>query len=408
MNVSYFTLSNGFKVVYERNKSKAGHLGITFNAGTRFDPVEKAGIAHFLEHSIFKGTKKRKAYHILNRLDAVGGEINAYTTKEDICIYASFVKSDFLRAADLITDICFNSTFPTKELEKEKEVVIDEINSYLDSPSDIIYDDFEELIFKNHPLGKNILGTIDSVRSMTDADLVDFAKKYFHPSNAVISLVGNFTEKRVEEVLDKTFGTIDFSDDFTIEKEVKLKYSPFHITQKKSNYQAHILLGNQAYEYRHKNRRAMVLLNNILGGPALNSKLNLNIRERKGIAYNIDSSYTPYQDAGFYSIYLGTDKKNIEKCIGLVKKELKKLKEDKLGKIQLSQAKQQLKGQISLSTENYSAQMLGLGKSYMIFNSIDGIESTFKKIDAITAEQLLDVANEVYNEEDLSTLIYTY
>lgn len=408
MEVSYLTLSNGFKVVLERNKSKAGHLGITFHAGTRFDPVEKAGLAHFLEHSIFKGTNKRKAYHILNRLDAVGGEINAYTTKEDICIYASFVKSDFLRASDLIADICFNSTFPLKELEKEKEVVIDEINSYLDSPSEIIYDEFEELIFKNHPLGKNILGSVDSVRSMTDADLIAFAKKYFRPENAVISLVGNFSEKRAQEVLEKTFGSIRFPGEFILEKNVAYNYEPFHISSNKSNYQAHILIGNQAYAYRHKNRRAMVLLNNVLGGPALNSKLNLNIRERKGIAYNIESSYTPYLDAGFYSIYLGTDKKNIDKCIDLVHKELKKLREVKLGKIQLSQAKQQLKGQISLSTENFVSQMLGLGKSYMIFESIDGITETFRKIDAITAEQLLEVANEVYNEEDLSSLIYTY
>jgi predicted Zn-dependent peptidase len=408
MSTSIFTLSNGFKVVFERNKSKAGHLGITFHAGTRFDPIEKAGLAHFLEHCIFKGTKKRKAFHILTRLDAVGGEINAYTTKEDVCIYASFVKSDFSRASELISDICFNSIYPEKEIVKEKEVVIDEIHSYLDAPSELIYDDFEELMFKNHPLGKNILGTVDSVRGLGQADLNSYAKKYFNPDNAVISLVGNFSEKRAKEVLEKHFTEFEFDQNTSVIEEFDYSYQQFSEINKKSNYQAHILMGNQSYPYQNKNRRGMVLLNNVLGGPALNSRLNLNIREREGIAYNIESSYTPYSDAGFFSVYLGTDKKNIDKCIDLIHGELRKLREVKLGKVQLSQAKQQLKGQISLSTENYVSQMLGMGKSYMVFGTIDGLDTTFKKIDTLTAEHIQDIANEVYAEETLSKLIYSY
>jgi predicted Zn-dependent peptidase len=400
-----FTLPNGLRVVFQPVRNEVAHVGITVLAGSRFEQEHEEGLAHFLEHSIFKGTSRRKAYHVLSRLDSVGGELNAYTAKEEICLYASFSKRYLTRTLDILADIVFNSVFPEKEIQKEKEVIVDEINSYLDTPSDMIFDEFEQLIFPNHALGRNILGTQDTVHSFTRQHLVDYVGRYFAPSNMVLSIVGQFSEKRIKDLVNHYFacytskGAAPVIDAFT-------NYNPVQVEKNKSNYQSHGLIGGLAYPYNAKERKGMVLLNNILGGPALNSRLSLSVCEKYGYSYSIESNYTPYADTGFFSIYFGTDKRNVQNTLRIIHKELKKLREEKLGTVQLSRAKEQLKGHLALAGESNSGLMLALGKSVLIFDQVDTTKEIFKGIDALTAEDLRDIANQVFDEKVLSYLIY--
>jgi predicted Zn-dependent peptidase len=400
-----FTLPNGLRVVFQPVRNEVAHVGITVLAGSRFEQEHEEGLAHFLEHSIFKGTSRRKAYHVLSRLDSVGGELNAYTAKEEICLYASFSKRYLTRTLDILADIVFNSVFPEKEIQKEKEVIVDEINSYLDTPSDMIFDEFEQLIFPNHALGRNILGTQETVHSFTRQHLVDYVGRYFAPSNMVLSIVGQFSEKRIKDLVNHYFasytshGAAPVIDAFT-------NYNPVQVEKNKSNYQSHGLIGGLAYPYNAKERKGMVLLNNILGGPALNSRLSLSVREKYGYSYSIESNYTPYADTGFFSIYFGTDKRNVQNTLRIIHKELKKLREEKLGTVQLSRAKEQLKGHLALAGESNSGLMLALGKSVLIFDQVDTTKEIFKGIDALTAEDLRDIANQVFDEQVLSYLIY--
>jgi predicted Zn-dependent peptidase len=400
-----FELSNGIKVAYLQNTSAVAHLGLTFMAGSRFDTEPQMGLAHFLEHCIFKGTHKRKVYHVLSRLDAVGGELNAYTAKEEMVVYASFSKMYLNRACELLADIVVHSNFPEKEIEKEKEIIIDEINSYLDSPSDRIFDEFEALLFDKHSLGYNILGTPETVRSFTRQDLLDFIGTYFVTHNMAISFVGNVSKKTLIQQLEKHFLAVPkgervaFLDDFEYHAALKKRV-------KESNYQSHVVIGGPAPSYKEDHRRGMTLLTNILGGPALNSRLTLSIREKYGYAYNVESSYTTYADTGFWSIYLGTDEKNMNKAIQLVYKELKKIRTQKLGTLQLNQAKEQLKGQIALGMDSNTGLMLGLGKSLLMFGQIDTIQEIHHEIDKLTAEELLEIANLYFKEEVISELVY--
>lgn len=400
-----FTLPNGLRVVFQPVRNEVAHVGITVLAGSRFEQEHEEGLAHFLEHSIFKGTSRRKAYHVLSRLDSVGGELNAYTAKEEICLYASFSKRYLTRTLDILADIVFNSVFPEKEIQKEKEVIVDEINSYLDTPSDMIFDEFEQLIFPNHALGRNILGTQETVHSFTRQHLVDYVGRYFAPSNMVLSIVGQFSEKRIKDLVNHYFasytshGAAPVIDAFT-------NYNPVQVEKNKSNYQSHGLIGGLAYPYNAKERKGMVLLNNILGGPALNSRLSLSVREKYGYSYSIESNYTPYADTGFFSIYFGTDKRNVQNTLRIIHKELKKLREEKLGTVQLSRAKEQLKGHLALAGESNSGLMLALGKSVLIFDQVDTTKEIYKGIDALTASELRDIANQVFDEKVLSYLIY--
>lgn len=405
MEYELHTLSNGIRLVFKPVKSQVAHAGILSLAGTRFDPEDKAGLAHFLEHSIFKGTEKRKPFHILNRVDSVGGELNAYTTKEEIVVYASFPKEYINRSLELLNDISFNSVYPEKEIEKEKDIVIDEINSYLDSPSDYIFDEFEDTLFEGHPLGKNILGTAESVTSIGREDLLHFVENRFIPENMVISIVGDFKMKdlirKCEKYIVPKFSSKakpNFDDSFVREHFVK--------KTNRANYQSHIMIGAQAYNINHDKKRGLVLLNNMLGGPSLNSRLVLNIREKYGFTYNIESSYTPYSDLGMIHIYAGTDKKYMHKTIKLIEKELKNFKNKKLTTHQLERAKIQLKGNITLSEENNLNHMLGLGKAVLFNKRIDSLEEIFKSIDALTPEIIQDIANEVFDENKLNYLIY--
>lgn len=400
------TFSNGFRLVYWHiPDAEVGHLGVTIEAGTRDELPKEHGLAHYIEHCIFKGTVKRKAYHILSRLDAVGGELNAYTTKEETCVYGSFQSMHFERTMELIADITTNSTFPYREIEKEKAVIIDEIKSYKDSPDEMLFEEFEELLFNGHPLANSILGTSSSVKKFKREDIMNYICRNYHPSRMVLSAVGSPSPKKVIKWAEKYFQYFPASTQMR-ERVQPIPVKPFYIHKKKKIYQPNCLIGAPAYSAKDDRRTAMVLLNNILGGPGMNNRLSLNIREKYGITYNIESNYNLYSDTGLFSVYYGCDASSVSRVTDLVMVELKKMREIPLGKIQLQQAKQQLKGYIALSQESRLSMMLGLGKTLLLFNEIDPIQEFYHKIDIITAEDIQAIAQEVFAENNLSSLYY--
>ncbi len=399
------TLNNGIRIIHKPENGEVGYCGMIINAGSRDEKENEHGMAHFIEHVVFKGTKKRKAFHVLSRLEDVGGELNAYTTKEETCIYATYLKEDYQRSMELIADITFHSVFPEKELIKEKEVIIDEINSYKDSPAELIFDDFEELLYPNHPIGRNILGTPEILKSFTREDIFSFIKNNYHTDQIVFCSVGQQEFKKVIKLAEKYFGEIP-ENRRKIKRQPIAKNQPQIVKTNKDTYQSHVVLGGIAYDYNHPKRLGLHLLNNLLGGPGMNSRLNMSLREKKGIAYNIESTYTAFYGTGVFSIYFGTDRKNVDKSIKIVFNELNKLRNQTLGTLQLHKAKRQLKGQIAISSENKENLMLNIGKSYLLYNKVDSLDYIYKKIDALTASDLLEVANECFNPEDLSQLIY--
>jgi predicted Zn-dependent peptidase len=405
MDLLLHTLENGIRLVHHRIPGMVAHCGIIINTGSRDETEKEHGIAHFIEHMLFKGTVRRKAYHILSRLEDVGGELNAYTTKEETAIHASFLKDDYERTIEIISDITFNSVFPQKEIEKEKDVVIEEINSYLDNPSELIFDDFEELIFSGQPIGRNILGTPESVKSYSRETITGFIRNNYDTHEMVFCSVGNISDEKILKLF-KSY----FSDIVTFKNEVReLKswiYNPASLTKKKDTFQNHCIIGNLAYDLKDEKRMGMFLLNNILGGQGLNSRLNLSLREKNGLAYNVESSYNPYCDTGIFSIYFGTDAQYLNKSISIAMAELNKLRTTRLGTIQLSKAKNQIKGYLARGYENHESLMLSLGKSLLVFNKIDTIEDICKKIDSVTASELLETANDIFEPSRLSTLIY--
>jgi predicted Zn-dependent peptidase len=405
--MQYFlhTLSNGIRLVHKHADSYVAHCGLTINAGSRDELEKEQGLAHFIEHLIFKGTHKRKAYQILSHMENVGGEINAYTSKEDTCVYATFMNIHYDRCLDLISDLIFGSVFPEKEISKEKDVVIDEINSYKDNPSEQIFDDFDGVIFKNHPLGANILGTPNHLKKFERQNIFDFLQKNYVTHEMIISSVGNIDFKKLIKLVEKYFGHIGESAR-AIPRRNFAGYSPSsHITRRR-NHQVHCIIGNQAYSADHKHKTTLVLLNNILGGPGLNTRLNMGIREKYGFCYNIESHYQPYSDTGIFSIYLGTDADHIDRTIELVQKELNILRDKGLGSLQLKRAKQQLQGQVAISFESNLNEMLSIGKSLMLYDRIDDIEEINEKIQQITSSDLLEVANEVFDPAAISMLMY--
>lgn len=405
MDIFTHTLKNGIRIIHHTSVSPVGYCGLIINTGSRDEMENEHGMAHFIEHVIFKGTKKRKTYHILSRIDDVGGELNAYTAKEETCIYASFLKQDFDRAIELLHDITFNSTFPAKEIEKEKEVIIDEINSYKDNPSDLIIDDFEELVFQNDPMGRNILGTPETLEKFGRNDIENFMHNNYHTDQMVICSVGQIDPTRLFKIISKYFGSVA-SNLRTGERKTILPYHPQKLEKKMDTFQSHIAIGNVAYDLNSPNRPGLLLLNNILGGPGMNSRLNMSLREKNGIAYNIESIYSPYSGTGVFSIYYGTDEENINRSLNIVSRELKKLREKTLGILQLHNAQRQLKGQITIASDNKENLMLSIGKSYLLYNRIDTLEEIYKKINDITASDLMAIANEILDESKLSYLIY--
>ena len=400
-----YTLANGIRIIHQRTDSPVGHLGVLINAGSRDELEEEHGLAHFIEHSVFKGTQKRKAFHILSRIEGVGGELNAYTTKEDTVLYATFLTEYYERTADLLSDILFNSVYPERELKREKEVVYEEINSYKDSPSELIFDEFEELVFDGHPIARNILGTREKLHNFTRDSIFRFIENNYHTDQMVISSVGNIDFGDLLKMLERYFGAVPEKKRENSRQKFE-GYIPQERIVQRDTYQSHCVLGNIAFDVQHPQRIIMVLLNNILGGQALNSRLNLALRERRGMAYNVESGYTAYSDTGLFNVYFGTEKENLEKALNLVQKEFDLLRNTKLGAVQLSRAKKQLIGQIAISTESREDMMLTIGKSYLLYDKVDPLRVVFKKIEEITAEQLMEAANIVLNKEQMSTLIY--
>lgn len=400
-----FRLPSGLRIIHKPDNSNVSYCGFFVNAGTRDELPHEYGMAHFVEHMLFKGTKKRKAYHIINRIENVGGELNAYTNKEETVIYSAFLEEHFERAFELLADLVFNSQFPQKEIDKEIDVVIDEIHSYEDSPSELIYDDFENMVFCNSQLGHNILGEPDLLGTFKTNDVSDFVAKHYIPENIIFFSAGKTNFKKIIRLAEKYLSEIQINKK-PVERTETNGYIPQKIEMFKDTAQIHAVIGGISYAIHNSKRRALNILNNILGGPGMNSRLNMELREKRGFVYNVESSVTTYSDTGLFSIYFGSDKRNADKCVELIYKELFKLKNNKLTDSQLSAAKKQLIGQIGVSSDNRENMALSLGKTYLHFGKINSQQEIFKKIEAVSATDLLEVANEIFDENSLSQLIY--
>ena len=405
MQYNIHTLSNGLRIIHEPSSSKVAYCGFAVDAGTRDEAENEQGKAHFVEHLIFKGTRKRKAWHILNRMENVGGDLNAYTNKEETVIYSAFLTEHFGRALELLADIVFHSTFPQNEIEKETEVIIDEIQSYEDTPSELIFDDFEDMIFRNHPLGRNILGRPDLLKKFRSEDAMAFTSRFYQPSNMVFFVLGDFNFQKIVRQVEKLLVDLPL---VTVENQRTIPplYVPEQLVVHKETHQAHVMIGSRGYNAYDDKRTALYLLNNILGGPGMNSRLNVSLRERRGLVYTVESNLTSYTDTGAFCIYFGTDPEDVDTCLKLTYKELKRMRDVKMTSSQLMAAKKQLIGQIGVASDNNENNALGMAKTFLHYNKYESSESVFRRIEALTAEGLLEVANEMFAEEYLSTLIY--
>ncbi len=405
MHYNEYTLPNGLRIIHEPTLSKVAYCGFAIDAGTRDEAEDEQGMAHFVEHLIFKGTEKRKAWHILNRMENVGGDLNAYTNKEETVVYSAFLTEHLERALELLGDIVFHSTFPQHEIEKETEVIIDEIQSYEDTPSELIFDDFEDMIFRNHPLGRNILGKPELLRSFRTEDVLSFTRRFYQPGNMVFFVQGQYDFRRIIRLAEKYLSDVPA---VTVDNQRMPPplYVPERLVVPKDTHQAHVMIGSRGYNAYDDKRTALYLLNNVLGGPGMNSKLNVSLRERRGLVYNVESNLTSYTDTGAFCIYFGTDIEDMDTCLKLTYKELKRMRDVKMTSSQLAAAKKQLIGQIGVASDNFENNALGMAKTYLHYHKYESSESVFHRIEALTAEQLLEVANEMFAEEYLSTLIY--
>lgn len=398
-------LRNGLRLIHKEIHSPISHFGVLVNAGTRDEASNQMGLAHFVEHTIFKGTENRNAYHVISRMEAVGGDLNASTSKEETYFHTSFLSKEYPRAVELLSDIFFHATFPEKELEKEKTVVLEEINYYQDSPAELIFDDFEDLVFSGHPLGKNILGTKASVRKMKRQGVLDFIAQNYTLDNIVLASVGDISAKRLLRLCEQYFGGYEMPQ--TNRKRTPFTtYKPDNKFVRKNTAQTNVVLGNIAYSITEDKRVPFLLLTNILGGQGMNTRLNMSVREKKGMAYAIESSYTPFSDIGLFTTYFGCDPHNRENCVELIYKEMKKVREQKLGTMQLYYAKQQFVGQLNLSYEPKLTEMLSIGHAALFFDEVDTIEESLSEIRDITADEILEVANEILQPEKFSMLTF--
>ena len=398
-------LANNLRLIFYPTKSEVGYCGMFINTGSRDELENEHGLAHFIEHTIFKGTEKRSLYQILSRIDDVGGEINAFTTKEDTGVYSTFLKRDLERAVDLVADIIFNSLFPQAELKKEMDVVIDEINSYKDSPAELIFDDFEDMVFQNHPMGRNILGVPKQIRKFSKRNIQEFMARNYNTDQMVFCVLGKYSEQKVVALFEKYFSHIP-ANIRQWERSTLSPYLPQNSVLNKKTFQSHCVIGNRAYNCQDYRRLPLFLLNNLLGGSASNTRLNWALREDSGIAYTVESNYSPYSDSGVFNIYFGTDKSNLEKSLEIIHSELGKLRNNTLTATELHRIKHQLIGQTTISFENKESLLFSVGKSYMLYGKVDSLEEVYKRIEGITASQLQDIANEIFDEKQLSYLIF--
>lgn len=405
MECEFIELANGIRVVLHRAASPVSHACMLVNAGARDEEVGQFGLAHFIEHLLFKRTSKRNTSQIFNRLEAVGGDLNAYTTKEYTCIHASFLSPYLERTLDLFEDLFFHSVFPEDEMEKEKGVILDEMASYLDSPEDAIMDDFEDLVFEGHGLGHNILGTVADLQTLSKADIKRFIEQTYNTHEIVIGISGNYTVKKVRSLAEKILGKLPENSNRKNRRKPPV-ITPRQTACRKPINQVHHVMGTKAYSAHDDKRIGLLLLNNLLGGMGMSSRLNLVVREKHGIAYTVESNYTPYSDTGLFYIYFGTDEEKATKARSLIMKELKKLRERKLGVMQLYQAKQKFKGQIALAEENRMSLIISMAKNLLDHGRVQTLEELFDQIDAVGADQLLGIANEILDKGQLSMLSF--
>ena len=428
MKYNTYTLDNGLRIIHLPSDSKVVYCGYQINAGTRNEEPGEEGLAHFCEHVTFKGTERRKAWHILNCLESVGGDLNAYTNKEGTVYYSAILKEHIARAVDLLTDIVFHSVYPQAEIDKEVEVICDEIESYNDSPAELIYDEFENIIFKGSPLGHNILGTAEQVRSFKTEDALRFTRKLYRPDNAIFFAYGDIDFKKLVKLLktlNMEHGTLNFmnsktSETPTAEMEAgdanhKVQSSKFKVQSKvegqtivmqKNTHQAHVMIGTRAYDVNDSRRMPLYLLNNMLGGPGMNAKLNLALREHNGLVYTVESTMVAYGDTGVWSIYFGCDEHDVKRCLRLVRKELDKFMQKPLSEAQLKAAKKQIKGQIGVACDNRENFALDFGKSFLHYGWEKNVDRLYEQVDEITTEQIQAVAQELFDRDRLTTLIF--
>ena len=415
MKYNTYTLDNGLRIIHLPSDSKVVYCGYQINAGTRDEEPGEEGLAHFCEHVTFKGTERRKAWHILNCLESVGGDLNAYTNKEGTVYYAAILKEHIARAVDLLSDIIFHSTYPQQEIDKEVEVICDEIESYNDSPAELIYDEFENILFKGNSLGHNILGTAEQVRKFTTEDALRFTRKLYRPDNAVFFAYGDIDFKKLVTLLKRSVGSEELrvkNEEFNSREEERMKGEESNspkgqtIVMEKHTHQAHVMIGTQAYDVHDDRRMPLYLLNNILGGPGMNAKLNLALREHNGLVYTVESTMVAYGDTGTWSIYFGCDEHDVKRCLRLVRKELDKFMEKPLSDAQLRAAKKQIKGQIGVACDNRENFALDFGKSFLHYGWEKNVDRLYEQVDAITAQQMQAVAQELFDEHRLTTLIF--
>lgn len=401
----YHTLSNGIRIIFRQNNSIVTHSGVYINIGSRDESPAQQGIAHFIEHSLFKGTSHRRSYHILNRIDGVGGELNAFTTKEETCIYASSLSIHLERCLELFADILFHSTFPEREIEKEKEVILEEINSYKDSPAELIYDDFEEYIFGDHPLAHNILGSKRNVKRFTSSDLHAFLDGNYTTDRMVISIVGNADFKRVVHLCERFFGDYPLRTS-AADRSSKPACRRFDLTVNRHTHQMHAMVGCEAPSVFDERKVAFSLLNNFVGGPAMNSRLNVAIREKYGFCYTIESQYTPFSDTGLFYIYAGIDPDSRQQFQEIVRRELRRLADNRLSSLQLHAAQQQYVGQMAINNELALNEMQSIGKSCLTFEHVDTLAEMQRDIESVTAAEICTLAGDLFSDDLLSYLIY--
>ena len=402
----YHTLPNGIRIILSHTPSRVVYSGVYINVGSRDEYDADEGMAHFIEHSLFKGTEHRRAYHILNRIDGVGGELNAFTTKEETCIYATSLAEHLERCMELFADILFHSTFPKAEIEKEKDVVLEEINSYNDTPAELIYDQFEELAYEGHSLAHNILGSKRNVRRFTTERLMRHMESNYTPERMVISVVGDVKFNRLVRLCERYFGIYNRTADNGNWRVVKPLFHPFERHINRHTHQAHLLLGCEAPDLYNADKTAFTLLNNILGGPATNSRLNVAIRERYGFCYTVESQYVPFSDTGLFYVYAGVDLDAEERALRLIRDELERMATTALTAQQLRQAQRQFIGQMAINNDNGSNEMQSIGKARLCFDHVDTLEEMNADVMRLTDDDLCRVAQRYFIPDKFSTLIY--
>lgn len=405
MQYNTATLNNGLRIIHLPNTSKIAYCGYQIKAGTRNEKPGDEGLAHFCEHVTFKGTQTHTSTAIINKLESVGGDLNAFTNKEDTVFYSAIPVEHFAKAVDVLSDIVFYSIFPQAEIDKEVEVICDEIESYNDSPAELIYDEFENLVFKGHPLGHNILGSADRVRSFATADAMRFTQQYYRPDNAIFFVYGNIDFKRLVKTLEKLTPKQQQESVVDEAQMVANGRLPELTILNHDTHQAHVMIGNRAYSATHPLRIPLYLLNNMLGGPGMNARLNVILRERRGLVYSVESSMVCYGDTGLWAVYFGCDPHDVNRCVRLVKSEFNRLMEKPLSEKTLAAAKKQIKGQLAVACDNNENFAIDFGKSFLHFGDEKDIEKLYQKIDAVTAEQIQQVAKEIFDKDTLATLV---